>query len=101
MEKMLRITERNELDTNFSAGAIVGMKACAEGVKAVAEGKITNKTILYPQLPDLPLTRIEDLPKIIKFSKDVEPEVKAGRWSKRAEEELLDQLLVRDGKASR
>ena len=95
MEKMLRITERDELDTNFSAGALVGMKHCAEGVKAVAEGKITNKTILYPQLPDLPLTRIEDLPTKHKFSPEVAAEVKAGRWSKRAEEELMNELLPR------
>ena len=93
MEKMLRITERAELDTNLSAGAVVGMKACAEGVKAVAEGLITNKTVLYPQLPDLPLTRIEDLPGMVKFSPQIEKEVREGRWSKRAEDEMLEALL--------
>lgn len=99
MEKMLRITERAELDTNFSAGAVVGMKACADGVRAVAEGKITNKTILYPQLPDLPLTRIEDLPAQVDFSPEVAREVKEGRWSQRAEEELLKALLPRGSRA--
>lgn len=98
MEKMLRITERNELDTNFSAGAVVGMKYCADGVKAVADGKITNKTILYPQLPELPLTRIEELPSRVKFSPEVATEVKAGRWSKRAEEEMLSDLLPKTNK---
>ncbi|HVR74367.1 MAG TPA: zinc-binding dehydrogenase [Planctomycetota bacterium] len=98
MEKMLRITERGDLDTNFSAGAVVGMKACADGVKAVADGKITNKTILYPQLPDLPLTPIEDLPSRVKFSPETEREVRAGRWSKRAESELLEALLPRGEK---
>jgi len=93
MEKMLRITERDELDTNSSAGAVVGMRACAEGVRAVAEGKITNKTILYPQLPDLPLTRIEDLPKTVTFSPEIGRDVAAGRWSKPAEEEMLEALL--------
>jgi threonine dehydrogenase-like Zn-dependent dehydrogenase len=93
MEKMLRITERGELDTNASAGAVVGMKACAAGVKAVADGRITNKTILYPQLPDLPLTLIEDLPRIVPFSPEVASEVREGKWSKRAEEEMLDALL--------
>jgi len=97
MEKMLRITERNDLDTNFSAGAVVGMKACAEGIKAVAEGRITNKTILYPQLADLPLTRIEDLPERVKFSPEVERDVREGRWSKRAEEEMLEALLPAAG----
>ena len=93
MEKMLRITERGELDTNFSAGAVVGMKACKEGVQAVAEGKITNKTILYPQLEDLPLTPIEKLPDLVRFSPDLEKEVRAGKWSRRAEDEMLEALL--------
>ena len=93
MEKMLRITERGELDTNASAGAVVGMKACAEGVKAVADGTITNKTILYPQLTDLPLTRIQDLPSMISFSKEVEADVREGRWSAEAEAEMLESLL--------
>ena len=93
MEKVLRTTERGEMDTNDSAGAVVGMRACNEGVRAVQEGTITNKTILYPQLVDLPLTRIEDLPKIVDFSAAVEKEVRQGRWSKRAEAEMLEQLL--------
>jgi hypothetical protein len=93
MEKVLRLNEQGRMDTNASAGAVVGMKACSEGVQAVAEGKITNKTILYPQLPDLPLTRIQDLPGIVKFSPEVEKEVSEGLWSQEAEKEMLDDLL--------
>ena len=93
MEKMLRITERGELDTNASAGAVVGMKACKEGVQAVADGSITNKTVLYPQLPDLPLTPIEKLPDLVEFSEVVAADVRAGKWSREAESEMLEQLL--------
>jgi threonine dehydrogenase-like Zn-dependent dehydrogenase len=93
MERVLRQTERGDLDTNASAGAVVGMKACADGVRAVADGSITNKTILYPQLPDLPLTRIEDLPRRVKFTPAVEQELLDGRWSRRAEAEMLEALL--------
>jgi threonine dehydrogenase-like Zn-dependent dehydrogenase len=93
MKRVLELTEKGELDTNFSAGAVVGMKAGRDGVKAVADGTITNKTILYPQLPDLPLTRIEDLPAIVEFSPEVKAEVLQGRWSTRAEKEMLDALL--------
>ncbi len=93
MEKVLRMTEKGEMDTNASAGAVVGMKACADGVRAVADGAITNKTILYPQLADLPLTPIEELPKLVEFSPDVRREVEAGRWSRDAEREMLEALL--------
>lgn len=95
MEKVLRLTERGELDTDFSAGAVVGMEACAEGVRAVAEGRITNKTILYPQLEDLPLTRVEDLPDVVPFSDEVAAQLRRGRWSQRAEAEMLEALLPR------
>ena len=93
MEKVLRMTERGDMDTNASAGAVVGMRACAEGIRAVAEGRITNKTVLYPQLPDLPLIRVEDLAGIVSFSEDVKSEVEGGKWSKAAEREMLDALL--------
>lgn len=93
MEKVLRQTERGEMDTDASLGAVVGMRACDEGVRAVAEGRITNKTVLYPQLPDLPLTPVEKLPEVVTFSPDVEQDVRAGRWTRQAEEELLGALL--------
>ncbi len=95
MEKVLRMTERGEMDTNISAGAVVGMKACSEGIKAVADGQITNKTVLYPQLDDLPLTRVEDLPELVDFSPEVKSEVAAGKWSKVAEREMIESLLPR------
>jgi len=93
MEKVLRKTEQDEMDTNDSAGAVVGMKACNEGIRAVQEGTITNKTVLYPQLPNLPLTRIEELPSIVRFSPAVEAEVRKGYWSRAAENEMLEQML--------
>ena len=93
MTKVLRMTEGGDMDTNTSAGAVVGMRACAEGVRAVAEGTITNKTVLYPQLVDLPLTRVEDLPGLVPFSAPVAEDVRAGRWTQSAEAEMLEALL--------
>ncbi len=93
METVLRQTERGELDTNASAAAVVGMKEADKGLKAVAEGAITNKVVLYPQLVGLPLTRIEDLPALTNFSSQVEQELVGGRWSQRAEAELFEAYL--------
>lgn len=93
MEDVLRRAERGELDTDSSAGAVVGMKGAADGVRAVADGTITNKTVLYPQIPDLPLTPVEELPKHVKFSPDVAAQLELGVWSQRAEKEMLDALL--------
>ncbi len=93
MEKVLRMTERYEMSTDESTGAVVGMKACVDGVKAVADGTITNKTILYPQLTDLPLTPIEKLSEFVEFSPEVKKQVEARRWTAQAEREMLEALL--------
>ncbi len=93
MINVLRQVERGELDTNASAAAVVGMQHAQQGLKAVAEGRITNKVVLYPQLPQLPLTLVEDLPGVVDFSPQVQESLKQGRWTREAEDELLEALL--------
>ena len=93
MENVLHQAERGELDTNASAAAVVGMKEGDKALKAVAEGTITNKIVLYPQLPDLPLTRIGDLPGTVSFSAEVAATLRAERWTQAAEAELFEAYL--------
>ena len=93
MEKVLRRAEDGLLDTNESAAAVVGMREADKGLRAVADGAVTNKIVLYPQLPDLPLTRIAQLPDVAAFSEPVAGELREGRWSERAEAELFDACL--------
>ena len=93
MQTVLGKAERGELDTNASAAAVVGMREADKGLRAVAEGTITNKIVLYPQLPKLPLTLLEDLPGKARFGADVAAELEAGRWSKQAEARLFDAFL--------
>jgi len=93
MQRVLANVERGELDTDASAAAVFGMLAADEGLKAVAEATITNKVVLYPQLPDLPLTLLEDLPSRARFSPETAAELKAGRWSRRAEAQLFENFL--------
>ena len=79
--------ENGNLPTNRSVAAIGGINAIGDGVRAVKDAKFPGKTVIFPQIADLPLTALPDL-------KDVLPSVytklEDGRfWTKEAEEELL------------
>jgi threonine dehydrogenase-like Zn-dependent dehydrogenase len=89
-EFTLHKTETGELSPNRSVAAIGGMAAAHDGLRAVKEGTFAGKVVIYPQIPDLPLTPLEDL-------KDVLPDVAAklgpkDTWTNEAELALLEHV---------
>ncbi len=89
-EFTLHKTEAGELSPNRSVAAIGGMVAAHDGLKAVKEGTFAGKVLIYPQIPDLPLTPLENL-------RDVLPDVAAklgpkSTWTKEAELALLEHV---------
>lgn len=91
MRETLRRVENDELSANASLAAIGGMRAAKEGLQAVKEGWFPGKTLIFPQIPDLPLTPLSSL-------KEQYPTVYArlshGQfWTQEAEKELLELLL--------
>jgi threonine dehydrogenase-like Zn-dependent dehydrogenase len=90
LEFTLHKTERRELSPNRSVAAIGGMAAAHEGLEAVKEGRFAGKIVIYPQIPELPLTPLEKL-------QDVLPEVAAKlgprhTWTNEAELALIERL---------
>jgi threonine dehydrogenase-like Zn-dependent dehydrogenase len=86
-EFTLHKTEVGDLSPNRSVAAIGGMAAAHHGLRAVKEGTFAGKVVIYPQIPDLPLTPLEEL-------KAVLPDVAAklgpkDTWTKEAELALL------------
>jgi threonine dehydrogenase-like Zn-dependent dehydrogenase len=84
--------EQDALDTGASLAAIGGLNAFRDGLDAVKGGKFPGKTVIFPQIEDLPLTALADL-------KTVRPQVyeklRDGLfWTKEAEEELLREELT-------
>jgi len=94
MKAVMQKVIDGSLETNNSAGAVAGFRANKEGLQQVAAGTSPNKIVVYNQLPDLPLTAIEDMPKLVDFSEKVRAGVEQGFWSKAAEREMLEQMLV-------
>ena len=87
MRETLSRVESGELSTNSSLAAIGGMRAAKEGIQAVKEGRFPGKTLVFPLIPDLPLTPLADLstsyPTVFAKLKDGQ------FWTKEAEDEFL------------
>lgn len=94
MLQTLEKVETHELSTNASLAAIGGMRAAREGIAAVKEGRFPGKTLIFPLIPDLPLTPLSELKTIYPT---VAEKLKDGRfWTKEAEEELLRLTVGRE-----
>ncbi|WP_233557802.1 alcohol dehydrogenase catalytic domain-containing protein [Tessaracoccus antarcticus] len=86
MRTVLDKIERGIIDTHISLDAVCGMAGFQDAIDAVINRTSGGKIMVYPSLPDLPLTRLVDMP-------DSLPHVAAllerGVWTKAAEEALL------------
>jgi threonine dehydrogenase-like Zn-dependent dehydrogenase len=87
MRETLSRVEHGDLSTNASLAAIGGMEAAREGLQAVKEGWFPGKTLIFPQIRDLPLTPLSSLKETLPT---VFARLKDGQfWTAEAEEELF------------
>jgi threonine dehydrogenase-like Zn-dependent dehydrogenase len=86
MKAVLARLEAGTLDTNISVYAVSGMQGVADALEAVRARTSGGKIVIYPQLTQLGLVTLADMPERM-------PEVAAaledGRWTKAAELALL------------
>lgn len=95
MKQTLAMVESGDLSTNASLAAIGGMRAAAEGLAGVRDGRFPGKTLIFPLIEDMPLMALTQL-------KDVYPTVYAkladGKfWTREAEDELFRLTIAREG----
>ncbi len=62
MKNVLAMVAEGRLDTNVSVDAVSGMAGAIDGLGAVETQALNGKVIIYPSLPDLPMTRLQELP---------------------------------------
>jgi len=94
MEYTLKKLEREELDTNNSVAGISGMNDVWKGIDAVRTGGFPGKIVVYPHIKNLDLVSLKDLKK--KY-----PEIgvhlsKTGKWTREAEDALIDAMANLD-----
>jgi len=92
LRQTIHMAQTGELSPNRAVAGIGGMNAAWDGMEAVRDGTFSGKIVIYPQIADLPLTRLEDLEGIL-------PEVAAklgpaAQWTTEAEAALLSHFLV-------
>lgn len=88
LRHVLQLVESAKLSTNLSVAAIGGLEAARAGLEAVKEGRYPGKTVIYPQILELPLMGLDEVPEKIPQLKDtLSPE---GAWTNEAERTLLE-----------
>jgi L-sorbose 1-phosphate reductase len=84
-------TVKGGLSPGRALGAVGGMEAAQESLRALVEGRFAGKIVIFPHLGDLPLTSLQELA-------EREPAVGAalgpgGAWTTEAEAELFARHL--------
>lgn len=91
LRNVLAMVEAGELSTNLSVAAIGGLNAGRTGLEAVKSGRYPGKTVIYPQIPDLPLMGLDEVgDKIPELKDKLSPE---GAWTNATEQALLELYL--------
>jgi len=91
LRNMLGAAEAGTLDPNLSVAAICGLSGFRAGLEGVMKQSFPGKVVVYPQVLNFPVTRLEDL-------RDVLPNVYAKlgpqhSWTVEAEAEFLKEML--------
>jgi threonine dehydrogenase-like Zn-dependent dehydrogenase len=89
MRIVLKKVNNRQLDTNASVAAVSGMKGAIQGLLGVDAQRFHGKVIVYPQLTDMGLLELSDLPDAMP---NVAAHLEGGVWTKEAERALLDKL---------
>ena len=91
MNMMLQKVEDGQLSTNRSVAAIGSLSAAKDGMGALIDATYPGKVVIFPNIRELPLTRVTDLKDILP---SVAAKLKDGRiWTKEAEQEFLEIML--------
>jgi D-arabinose 1-dehydrogenase-like Zn-dependent alcohol dehydrogenase len=87
LRSVLEKVERGELTTDTVVAAVGGIQAVKVGLAAVRDARFLGKTMIYPQLEQLPLMPVEECAR--QFP-SVGEKLTGGRyWNRSAEAELL------------
>ena len=87
--------KRGELEPHRSMAALCGMNQIPEGVSAMMNSVFPGKIIVYPMVPDFPLTGLSELKTVLP---EVYEKLENGRtWTREAEALFLDMMLPQNG----
>lgn len=88
---VLEKARNGELHLDSVISAVCGMNRADEAIKAVADGRLDGKVVVYPHLPDLPLLTMSEL--IVELPQIGAAVNGAASWAREAEEILFEKYL--------
>ncbi|MHB9133185.1 MAG: alcohol dehydrogenase catalytic domain-containing protein [Armatimonadota bacterium] len=87
MQHTLHLAETGELLTANAVAAIGGLNAAYQGLELVKAQAVPGKIVIYQQIEDLPLTRLNELANVLPT---VAAKLRDGKyWTREAEDELF------------
>lgn len=90
MLTMRHKVENGELSTNRSVAAIGSLSAAKDGMQALINATYPGKVVIYPNIQDLPLTRLTELQQVLPAV--AEKLLDNHIWTKEAERTLLERM---------
>jgi len=60
----LHLVESGAINPASALAAVGGMRSLWEGINSVAEARFPGKTVIFPHCEDMPLTAVDDLPRL-------------------------------------
>ena len=89
--QVVDLANRGELSPGSIVGAVGGMRAAKDGLRALVEGSYSGKVLIFPQIHDLPLMGLDELQETLpQVAEKLSP---GGTWNDEAEKALFDSQL--------
>jgi threonine dehydrogenase-like Zn-dependent dehydrogenase len=90
-QQVVDLANRGELSPGSIVGAVGGMRAAKDGLRALVDGTYSGKVLIFPQIHDLPLTGLDELKERLP---DVAEKLGPGdTWNAEAEKAFFDSQL--------
>jgi L-sorbose 1-phosphate reductase len=92
-QEVVDLATRGDLSPGSIVGAVGGMRAAKDGLRALVEGSYSGKVLIFPQIHDLPLMGLDELgEKLPEVAERLSP---GNTWNDEAEKALFDSQLGR------
>ncbi|MFW6070293.1 MAG: zinc-binding dehydrogenase, partial [bacterium] len=101
LEDQRQVMERakaGSLSPERVVAAIGGMNAALDGLQALIDGRYPGKIVIFPQIPDLPLTGLDELAQTMpEVARELGP---GNTWTREAEAALFERMWSDNGEGT-
>jgi len=90
-QKVVDLANQGDLSPGSIVGAVGGMRAAKDGLRALVDGSYSGKVLIFPQIDDLPLMGLDELKESLpQVAEKLSP---GDTWNDEAEKALFDSQL--------